>query len=249
MTSHESYNRIRKIIEQNDHEVEEIKKQGAEVEFLKKKRFSQVISFRFPGVEHRLILKIVYPYGRRASRFFRRFKKSSCLVEHQKTLHFHKQGVGVVLPIFAGEKRRFGVLKKSYSLAPVINGTILLGDYFAKLDNSKIKEKRAAIRLLGQEVGRMHSKFLYHCDLTCSNILIKKNAHSHQIFLIDCGLGRIHNKIKPKLIYRDLRRLRNSTKKRSIITNTDLLRFAKVYCRHNPQMSTIKLARLLYPNQ
>lgn len=247
MTSHEAYSRLKDIIEQNNHATEEIKKQGTEVEFLKKKRFSQVISFRFPGIKHKLILKTVYPYGRWASRFFRRFKKSSCLVEYQKTLHFHKQGIGVVLPIFAGEKRRFGVLKKSYYLAPLIDGTILLGNYFAGLDNSSIREKRAIVRLLGQEVGRMHSKFLYHCDLTCSNILLKKDANNCLVFLIDCGLGRIHNKIKPKLICRDLRRLRNSTRKQGIITNTDLLRFAKVYCRHNPQMSTRKLAKLLNP--
>jgi serine/threonine protein kinase len=251
MTNRQLYNRLRKIIEENDHEIEEIAKHCTEVKLLKKKRFTQIVSFKLPQLNQRLILKLVYPYGRPVSRFFRRFKKSSCLVEYQKTLYFHKQGSSVVVPILAGEKRRFGVLKKGYYLAPMINGTILLKDYLATLDNlsiNGIREKRAAIRLLGREVGRMHSKFLYHCDLTCSNILIRKNASGHQIFLIDCGLGRSHNKMKRKLICRDLRRLRNSTReyrRRGIITNTDALRFSREYCRFNPLMSPRELVSLL----
>ncbi len=251
MATHESYSRLKEIIEQTDHEIEEIKKLGTEAAFLKKKRFSQIISFRFPGIDQKLILKIVYPHGRRASRFFRRFKKSSCLVEYQKTLHFHKQGVGVIPPIFAGEKRRFNVLKKSYYLAPMIEGTVLLKDYLDGLDNAnmdQVKEKRKIIKLLGREVGRMHGKFLYHCDLTRFNILIKKNAAGHEVFLIDCVLGRFHNKHKPKLIYRDLHKLRGSAlnySRQNIINTTDLLRFLLEYCRVNPQMSPRQVIKLL----
>jgi tRNA A-37 threonylcarbamoyl transferase component Bud32 len=246
------YAELKELIENSEDEAAAVIERSTASQRLKQLEHKEVIRFSYPGVQEELILKVICPKGRTPLRkFFRRFKKSSCLVEYQKTLHFHNQGVRVVVPILAGEKRRFGLLRKGYYLAPIISGTMLLRDYLAGVDTSRteqVKDKRTVVKLLGREIGRMHRKFLYHGDPGCANILIKKDASAHQVFLIDCGLARICNKSKAKFIRRDLHRLRNSIRGyqgKGIVTNADLLRFSKAYCRFNPQLTPKGLLDLL----
>jgi hypothetical protein len=238
------YSAIEDIVLNRQDVITNLANAGREIRVLKNDRNKQVISFFFPPAQKRLVLKIAYLRGNVLRRFFRSFGGSACRKEFERTDYFFRQGFNVPQPIVWGEVRKWGWLIKSYLICQEIESATTLGNYLAgfsdRADKEKLREKRQVIRILAGYLGRLHQRFIYHCDLRNKHILIKPVAGEKSIFLIDCEATRIYSKANEKILIWDLRKLRKSTMdyfKQGRITQTDRLRFFKEYVKYNPEVA------------
>jgi tRNA A-37 threonylcarbamoyl transferase component Bud32 len=247
MVDTHQYNAIRKLIDQADDEVKEILQLGEDARILKSDQQKRIVSFFFPPTQERLVLKIVYPKGNGLRRFFNRWERSLCLREYKSTLSFFAQGIAVPEPIFCGEKRHFGLLQKGYYLAKEISGIVSLKQYLAQLDPNaafeQVKEKRQIISRVGEFLGAVHSRFMYHGELMPYHIMLARSTDGYQVYLLDLEFGRVYKEPHHPALIKDLRKLNKYTK--GLVTRTDRLRFSKAYCRFNPQLTPRKLLALL----
>ena len=223
--------------------------QGQAIKVYKRNHEKEIISFQYPGIPQRLLLKFAYVKGNRIQRFFRRWEKSLCEREFKNTLQFKEKGFNVPDPILYGEKRCLGMLRKGYYLTYEVPKSILLTDYLAQLNNreERIKEKRDILRDLGRYVGTMHTCSLYHGTLMPHHFLLEKLSHGYKIYLIDFEYSLIPKRLSYGLQIKELRKLNkfiNGFQKKGLITRSDKLRFFKEYWHFNPQMKTFALASL-----
>lgn len=237
------YEQIKQIIEKNNHEVDVLIQQGQAIKVYKRNHEKEIISFQYPGISQRLLLKLAYVKGNRIQRFFRSWEKSLCEKEFKNTLHFKEKGFAVPDPILYGKKRRLGMLRKGYYLTYEVPNSILLTDYLTQWGNreEKIKEKRGILRDLGKKIGTMHACSLYHGTLMPHHFLLEKQSNGYKIYLIDLEYSTVHKKLSYGLQIKELRKLNKfigSFQKKGLITRSDKLRFFKEYWRFNPQIKT-----------
>jgi tRNA A-37 threonylcarbamoyl transferase component Bud32 len=243
------YVQIKQFIEQNDHEVDVLFQEVQAIKVYKKNHEKEIISFQYPGISQRLLLKVVYVKGNRIQRFFRSWEKSLCEKEFMNTLHFKGKGFTVPDPILYGEKRYWGMLRKGYYLTYEVSNSILFTDYLTQFGNSgekeKLKEKRAILRNLGRYIGSMHACSLYHGTLMPHHFLLEKRPKGYKVYLIDFEYSSIRKKLSYGLQIKELRKLNkfiSDFQKKGLITRSDRLRFIKEYWRCNPQLKAFALA-------
>lgn len=99
------------------------------------------------------------------------------------------------------------------------------------LDLSPLKKQKEILKIIGEEVAKLHDADIIHGDLTTSNMILVDNDfantkifpkggreginernHKLQIFFIDFGLGYISNKIEDKAV--DLHLLKHALEAR-----------------------------------
>jgi len=73
---------------------------------------------------------------------------------------------------------------------------ILLKEFLNEIEEEKIKE---IMKIVGKQVGRLHSNDIIHGDLTTSNMIVKNN----EVYFIDFGLAMYSKRIEDKAV--DLR--------------------------------------------
>jgi len=65
-----------------------------------------------------------------------------------------------------------------------------------KLNSYDLERQKKVMKLLGEQVSKLHFNDLIHGDLTTSNIILKDN----EVFIIDFGLGFVSKKIEDKAV-------------------------------------------------
>jgi TP53 regulating kinase and related kinases len=64
------------------------------------------------------------------------------------------------------------------------------------LDSFPLEKQKETMKILGEEVARLHDADIIHGDLTTSNMLLKDN----KIYFVDFGLGFISKKAEDKAV-------------------------------------------------
>jgi len=73
----------------------------------------------------------------------------------------------------------------------------IFGDRLSeKLNSYDLERQKKVMKLLGEQVSKLHFNDLIHGDLTTSNIILKDN----EVFIIDFGLGFVSKKIEDKAV-------------------------------------------------
>ena len=172
-------------------------------------------------------LKLVYPLS--LIRFFTRVLKLSlpgtALDEFTNITRFHRAGLPTMIPFAAG-KRRCGLFRtESFLVTKSIEGCRRLDDFFSRLQDVPVEDKRELIRKVALLVKKMHECGFNHRDLYLCHTLLDRNG---RLFLVDLHRVDKREKVPERWKVKDIAALNYSAPKHSI-TRTDRLRFFRNY--------------------
>ncbi len=162
------------------------------------------------------------------------FKKSRCMNSWEVATRMIKLGIPTPLPIAAGEKRKAGLLIRSFYISEFIEGAMNIYDYFLKNKNrcrDLTSWKNRIIKDISSLIGRMHKAGIAHGDLKRNNILVSENYEGgYNLFLIDIESASIQGEICESSRIKDLGRLYKSFM--GIASNYEMMRFIAGYFRN-----------------
>ncbi|MGA2093473.1 MAG: lipopolysaccharide kinase InaA family protein [Sedimentisphaerales bacterium] len=99
------------------------------------------------------------------------------------------------------------------------------------LDEEQLRSWRQMIRALGQTIGRMHAKGIFHGDLRLGNVLARREGNSWRFFFLDNERTKKYNSLPFKLRVKNL--VQANMVRDGNISNTDRMRFFREYCAEN----------------
>ena len=200
--------------------------------------FARVYKFTvsFDGVERRIyfkqyldrsILDSIKPLFR-ASRARRAFKASEMLAENGfesptiiaigefKSGFFHTGNFLATIEV-EDAKQIYQIIPKSLK----------------DLTRQQLRSKRELIRAIGQTIGRMHAKGIFHGDLRLGNVLARQDKNGWRLFFLDNERTRKFWRIPNRLRLKNLVQINMF---RAGISRTDRLRFFEAYLSENPEI-------------
>jgi len=160
------------------------------------------------------------------------FRVSKAVRHWQQSLALAGNGFLTPLVIAAGERRRFRKVEKAFILTQWLPA-VSLSSYIRGLGSVSgpclsPSEKRAHIRKLGYQVGRMHALGFVHGDLVLSNVLVEIQQHEASYYFIDHDRTRRYPPWFPQTLWR-----RNLVQLNRLvlpgITLSDRMRFFSAY--------------------
>lgn len=141
---------------------------------------------------------------------FLRFGTARSVAEFSLLRWMYQQGLPVPRPI-AAQVKRSGL---SYQADILIEQLPCDSDLFGFLSEQALPQQ--AWRNIGEAVGALHAKHVFHSDLNCHNILVaQRGSDSVQVWLIDFDKchRRQPSKARPDWQQNNLARLRRSLQK------------------------------------
>lgn len=152
-------------------------------------------------------------------------------------------GLPVPVALFAGEKRRFGVLKDGlFALEEVPDAEDLVPYVRARLPTSR--DRRPLLRDVARLVRRMHDAGYSHGDLHSGNLLVTGKREEPRVYLIDLHTVRRHRKgIGRRLRRTNVARLLHSLT--TVTTMADRLRMIRAYEGDAPVLGSERQVRAL----
>ena len=146
-----------------------------------------------------------------------------------------RQGFYTSVPLFYGTVKRFGIIQRNFLVTKEVPGKqtyqYLREHFSSPQTDSSIFEKRAFLQAAGLEIGRLHSRAIFHGDLRVGNIIISDAGSSSRFYFIDNERTEHYS----QLPY--VKRLKNLVQlnmiRRKEITHTDRLRFFNAYISCN----------------
>lgn len=146
------------------------------------------------------------------------------------------------VPVLHAVEKTFCVVRKDVLITRGVSGERTY-QYFEKhflmpLSAEMIAEKRALMYAAGHEIGKLHSKGIFHGDLRVGNIIINGKGSTAQFFFIDNERTKYYSVLPEK------KRLKNLVQLNMVflpqIKMTDRLRFLTAYVTENPMLSSNK---------
>jgi UDP-glucose:(heptosyl)LPS alpha-1,3-glucosyltransferase len=101
------------------------------------------------------------------------------------------------------------------------------GHWGSPLSREGLARKRAIIRKLGEEVGRLHREGIVHGDLRLNNVLVKETGKEISFYFIDNERNRSYGDIPASLVEKNLVQLGMISL--SLVSLRDRLRFFRAY--------------------
>jgi serine/threonine protein kinase len=161
----------------------------------------------------------------RASRAERAFKAAEMLNEN-----------GFDTPaIIAMGKSRYGLYHTTNFLVTL---EIENAKQIHQFTPANLKSRRELIRALGQTIGRMHAKGIFHGDLRLGNILARQEKKRWRFFFLDNERTRKFYRLPARLRLKNLVQVNMFPP--AAISNTDRMRFFKEYWAQNEKAKTKK---------
>lgn len=163
------------------------------------------------------------------------------------------RGIPTPQPIALIERKLLGLVRNNILITEYIEGALVVNDYISKhfnkgLNLEMIKKKRLFIEALARLVRSFHDTGIYHADLSGRNILVKEGQQGNwEMFIID--LDAVSLWMRPT-VRRRLKNLSQINDCPDCITNTDRMRFFRIYFRNLPLKAheyirkIVKLTRL-----
>ncbi len=120
-----------------------------------------------------------------------------------------------------------------------VNATSL-GHFISKhwpppLSREQFRAKRAFIKKLGEEIGRLHKEGICHGDLRLNNILVQQTEMGINFYFIDNERNRCFTKIPKRLIKKNLVQVNMIDP--SYVTLQDRLRFLSAHSKIYPRFA------------
>jgi serine/threonine protein kinase len=200
----------------------------------KSSQFSTVLRFKSPGTAKILYFKEFHRRG------FKDLLKNligytRAEKDFKGSMRLLRKGFYTSVPLFYGVVKRFGIIQRNFLVTKEVPGKQsyqYLGEHFSDpRSGSLISEKREFLQAAGLEIGRLHSRGIFHGDLRVGNILIDGTGSSARFSFID-NERTVHY---PQLPY--AKRLKNLVQlnmiRRKELTRTDRLRFFNAYISCN----------------
>ena len=107
-----------------------------------------------------------------------------------------------------------------------------------KRGRSETRCRRELIRALGQTIGRMHAKGIFHGDLRLGNILARQEKNRWRFFFLDNERTRKFYRLPARLRLKNLVQVNMFPP--AAMSNTDRMRFFKEYWAQNEKTKTKK---------
>lgn len=135
-------------------------------------------------------------------------------------------------PIALLEKKRFGILQKSFIIMEDIITCLPCNTYISEKfhnlqDNTAFRKKRNFLSCLATSFRQLHDTGIYHYDLKANNIMILETSNAWDFFYLDLDRVYFDKIITLKKKVKNLSQLNASLS--SCITYTDRLRFYRAY--------------------
>ncbi len=162
------------------------------------------------------------------------FKKSRCMNSWEVATRMIKLGIPTPLPIAVGEKRKAGLLIRSFYISEFIERAMNIYDYFLNNKNhcrNFTNWKNRIIKDISSLIGRMHKAGIAHGDLKRNNILVSENYEGgYNLFLIDIESACMEGEICERNRIKDLGRLYRSFI--GIASDYEMMRFMAGYFKN-----------------
>lgn len=176
-------------------------------------------------------LKRLYPLS--LTRFFAQILKLSvprtAFDEFINITAFHRAGLPTMIPVAAG-RRRCGLFRtESFLVTKSIEGCRRLDDFFSRLQDVPVEDKRELIKKVALLVKKMHECGFNHRDLYLCHILLDSKGG---LFLADLHRVDKRGKVPERWKVKDVAALNYSAPWHRI-TRTDRLWFLKNYLGTN----------------
>ena len=207
---------------------------GTEGNAVKSSRFSTVLRFKGPEAEETLYFKEFHRRGFKDS-LKNLFGYTRAEKDFRGSTRLMRKGFYTSVPLFYGVVKRFGIIQKNFIVTKEVPGKQTyqyLSEHFSNSQaGSFISEKREFLQAAGLEIGRLHSRGIFHGDLRVGNIIIDDSGSSSRFHFIDNERTVYY----PQLPY--AKRLKNLVQlnmiRRKEVTRTDRLRFFNAYISCN----------------
>ena len=205
------------------------------------------IRLKLQGRSEDVFLKIYSPGGA-GTGLKDLFRVSKALRHWQQSLALSGCGFRVPTVIAVGEQRRFRRVERSFILTEWTDATsvstFLRGADSRATPLGSTQKKRAYIRQLGYEIGRMHELGFVHGDLVLSNVLVGFHPHGPSFYYIDHDRTRRYPEWLPQTLWK-----RNLVQLNRLvvpgITLSDRMRFFRAYATAQSKMRGLKPLGLL----
>lgn len=184
------------------------------------------------GRQIELFLKVFHP-SKGGGAWKNWFRRSKALQAWRQGLAMTGAGFNVPQTVAAGERRRFGRLRRGFILTQKVAGQgapFFLRELLESgSDSERLKTKRAGLRQLAAMVRRFHDSGFVHGDLVATNIFIHRQANDGMIFfLMDNDRTRRYPRWLPQSLWK-----RNLIQLNRLplpgITLQDRMRFFRAY--------------------
>jgi tRNA A-37 threonylcarbamoyl transferase component Bud32 len=190
---------------------------------IKKGRRKVFASLKGAGGE--VYIKVFY-LTNLAHRLKHLFFKSKALKELTIGLTAEDRGISAVVPVAAGEKKDFGLLKECYLLVKKIEGALDLKDYLLSGDVPQHRRGRV-IEALGSLAKKSHDAGILQADFALNNFLLGNPQDSTpSLYLIDFERARLSSKLSERKRAWTLAKLNRAGGDFSL---TDKVRFLRAY--------------------
>lgn len=183
---------------------------GQVLEILKNEaptRHPQVKRFRFrhENKEEDFYLKTYYCENG-SERVKSLFRHSKAFQAFRQGEALRREGFRVPTVVFAGEDRKRGLLQRAFFLTLAIEGLSLISflrqHFLEPPDAKRLRDKRAYLRQLAEEVARLHRCGFVHGDLTPVNILLRTGTEGASFFFLDNDRTRRYPSWFPHWLWR-----------------------------------------------
>ena len=134
------------------------------------------------------------------------------------------------VPVAAGERRRFGILKDCYIISRAIPASISIKEFLAGIQQSssnygQLKRNTLLTNLISY-IRKIHDCGIFHGELHAENILVDQNNTS-VFYLIDLGRTKLRRNLPLSWRIKDLSRLFYAI--RNICTHEEIIGLINTY--------------------
>lgn len=181
-------------------------------------------------------------FGSRGVRDRLRLRKSRAYRSVEGSMILLEGGFLVPDVVAQGEVLKGIVIYKSFLVTRAVDDSDNIYDYIGRffvpgLRGAELHRKRADIRKMGQLIGSMHKKGIFHGDLRAGNVLIQRDGGEIACYFLDNERNsRFPGGIPLRLREKNLVQINMITMQG--ISFTDRLRFFHAYLAENPELAT-----------
>jgi len=136
---------------------------------------------------------------------------------------------------------------REFMLTQAVNGIGMgscIASYFRQVKTPRLlSAKRALIKALGEQIGRLHQTGIVHGDLRPNNVLLELGQYPHRFHFIDNERNQRYRKIPAKLLRKNLVQI-------GMLAPVDLsihdrMRFFKAYLTQAPALDRSQQRKLI----